>query len=237
MKPVVIFRHIPNEGAGYFADFLERQEIPSCLIKVDENEPIPDDPREFSGLVFMGGSMSVNDDLPWIPSSLQLIRKAVDANIPLLGHCLGGQLISKAMGGTVGPNPVKEIGWGTVYASNNDSARTWLDGLTRFDAFHWHGERFELPPGAVHLFWSEHCENQAYVLHNRHLAMQCHVEMTADMIKAWCDAGAHEISAARNSPAVQTPEAMQAGMRTHLEGLHAVADRLYSYWIKGLSRA
>ena len=234
MKPVAIFRHIPNEGAGYFSDFLDRHEIPSRLIKIDENEAVPADPGEFSGLVFMGGSMSVNDPLPWIAQSLQLIRSAVDADIPVLGHCLGGQLISKALGATVRPNSVKEIGWGEVYANNNDSARAWLDGLTHFNAFHWHGETFELPPRAVRLFKSDCCDNQAYALNNKHLALQCHVEMTAEMVEAWCAAGQNEIDAARNSPAVQTPDQMLSGMQNRLSALHEVADRLYSYWIKGL---
>lgn len=234
MKPVAIFRHIPNEGAGYFSDFLDRHEIPCRLIKIDENEAVPADPAEFSGLVFMGGSMSVNDPLPWIAQSLQLIRSAVDADIPVLGHCLGGQLISKALGATVRRNSVKEIGWVEVYADNNDSARAWLDGLTHFNAFHWHGETFELPPRAIRLFKSDYCHNQAYALNNKHLALQCHVEMTAEMVEAWCAAGQNEIDAARNSPAVQTPDQMLSGMQNRLSALHAVADRLYSYWIKGL---
>ncbi|MHB1678479.1 MAG: type 1 glutamine amidotransferase [Sulfuriferula sp.] len=237
MKPIAIFQHIPSEGAGYFSEFLDRHEIPFQLIRIDENAPVPSNPSDYAGLVFMGGSMSVNDPLPWIAQSLQLIRAAIDADIPVLGHCLGGQLISKALGATVSLNPVKEIGWGEAYASNNDSARAWLDGLTHFNAFHWHGETFDLPPRAVHLFKSAYCENQAYVLNNKHLAMQCHVEMTADMVKAWCMNGIDEINAARSSPAVQMPEAMQQEMQSKLSALNEVADRLYSYWIKGLIRA
>lgn len=233
MKPVAIFRHIPFEGAGYFSDFLDQHQIPNVLIKVDKNEPIPADPAAFSGLVFMGGSMSVNDPLPWIPQSLQLIRDAIAADIPVLGHCLGGQLISKALGATVGPNPVKEIGWGEVYATDNDSARAWLDGLTRFSSFHWHGETFTLPQGATHILKSDYCANQAYVI-GKNLALQCHIEMTADMVNSWCEHGADEINAASSSPAVQTPAEMQADLQTRLNDLNRVADRMYSRWIKGL---
>lgn len=233
MKPVAIFRHIPFEGAGYFSDFLDQHEIPSVLIRVDENEPIPADPAAFSGLVFMGGSMSVNDPLPWIPRSLQLIRDAIAADIPVLGHCLGGQLISKALGATVGPNPIKEIGWGEVYASDNDSARAWLDGLTQFNSFHWHGETFSLPQGATHILKSDYCANQAYVI-GKNLALQCHIEMTADMVSSWCEHGMDEINAASASPAVQTPAEMQTDLHNRLNDLNRVADRMYSRWIKGL---
>ena len=234
MKPVAIFRHIPHEGAGYFSDFLEQRQIPSQLIKVDQNDPIPDNPGNYSGLVFMGGSMSVNDSLPWIASSLQLIRTAIATGVPVMGHCLGGQLISKAMGAEVSLNPVKEIGWGEAYVTASDTARAWLDGLTEFNAFHWHGETFALPPGAVHILKSSYCENQAYVINNKHLAMQCHVEMTTAMVKSWCEHGLDEINAASNSPAVQTPPQMQIDLQNKLTALNRVADRLYSYWLKGL---
>ena len=235
MKPVAIFRHIPSEGAGYFADFLDQHQIPSVLIKVDQNESVPTNPIPFSGLVFMGGSMSVNDSLPWLAHSFELIRNAIAADIPVLGHCLGGQLMSKALGASVRLNPVKEIGWGDVYATDNDSARAWLDGLDQFTSFHWHGETFDLPQGATHILKSDYCDNQAYVI-GKHLALQCHVEMTADMITSWCEHGADEINAASASPGVQTPADMQADMQTRLAGLNRVADRLYSRWIRGLTQ-
>ena len=126
MKPVAIFRHAPTEGPGYFATYLERRGIPWREIKIDEDEPVPENPREFSGLVFMGGPMSVNDDLPWIAPVLQLIRASVDANVPVLGHCLGGQLMAKALGGEVTRNPVKEIGWGRVDVLDSPAAIEWF---------------------------------------------------------------------------------------------------------------
>jgi hypothetical protein len=114
VQPIAIFRHAPAEGPGHFSEFLEGGNLPWRLIAIDAGDPLPASPEAFSGLVFMGGPMSVNDDLPWIPPVLELIRQAVATDIPVLGHCLGGQLIAKALGGEVGPNPVKEIGWGEV---------------------------------------------------------------------------------------------------------------------------
>ncbi len=233
MKPVAIFRHIPTEGAGYLAEFLTDQQIPFILIKIDENETIPTNPLDYSGLVFMGGSMSVNDELPWIPHSLNLIRAAIAADVPVLGHCLGGQLISNALGAEVCVGPVKEIGWGSVTTTDNDVARAWFDGLRQFDSFHWHGETFDLPVGATHILKSEFCNNQAYAI-GKHLALQCHVEMTADMVKTWGENGIDEINAASASPAVQTLAEMQAELDHKVAQLNRVADRLYSRWIKGL---
>ncbi|MBI4988098.1 MAG: type 1 glutamine amidotransferase [Rhodocyclales bacterium] len=234
MKPIAIFRHFHTEGPGYFATFLDRHSIPWRLVRIDAGEAVPSGIDGFSGLVFMGGPMSVNDPLPWVAQSCELIRAAVAADLPVLGHCLGGQLIAKALGGTITKNPLKEIGWGPVRVLDNDAARNWFGGMAGFETFHWHGETFSIPPGAVRLLESDHCANQAYAL-GKAFGMQCHVEMTEEMIRQWCKDGAGEIAAA-NSPAVQSPEAMQAGMRSKVAALNAVADGIYTRWIAGLPR-
>lgn len=233
MKPVAVFRHSPTEGPGYFATYLESRNIPWRLIAVDQGDVVPADPRLFGGLVFMGGPMSVNDDLPWIPPVLQLIRQSVAASVPVLGHCLGGQLISKALGGKVGRNPVKEIGWGEILVADNPAARLWFGpGIEYFESFHWHGETFTIPPGAVRIMGNRHCENQGFVIGNS-LGMQCHVEMTEELVTSWCETGAGEI-AQSGGPAVQSPQLMQHGIQEKLAALRGVAGRLYAQWIKGL---
>jgi len=233
MKPVAVFRHAPTEGPGYFATFLLSKNIRLELIKLDAGAPVPSTPDAFSGLVFMGGPMSVNDDLPWIAPVLGLIRAAVALDIPVLGHCLGGQLIAKALGGAVSRNPVKEIGWGEVAVVDDPIARAWFEAApAHFTAFHWHGETFSIPEGATRILESAYCPNQAYVL-GKHLGMQCHVEMTRDMIETWCDVGKDEIAAA-HSPAVQTPQQMALDMDQKLAALNAVAAQLYTHWIQGL---
>jgi len=233
MKPVAIFRHTPSEGPGYFAEFLEERGIPWQLIRIDAGDAVPQDASAYSGLVFMGGPMSVNDDLPWIPQVLALIRNAAVRDMPVLGHCLGGQLISKALGGVVTRNPVKEIGWGEATVSGSEQARIWFGATRSFEAFHWHGETFSLPQGAVHLLSSAYCANQGYAL-GKHLALQCHVEMTERMIRDWCAIGVKEIAASAGSPAVQSIQTMQAQMAGKLPQLHTVARQLYQRWVAGL---
>ncbi|MGH8750603.1 MAG: type 1 glutamine amidotransferase [Burkholderiales bacterium] len=233
MKPVAIFRHALTEGPGYFATFLDNHAIPWILVKIDEGDAVPPQPNAYSGLVFMGGPMSVNDNLPWIPQVLALIRHAVSAEIPVLGHCLGGQLMSKALGGVVGKNAVREIGWGEVNIENNPVARQWLgDTLESFLSFHWHGETFSIPPGASRILSNSWCENQAFAM-GKHLSLQCHVEMTPQLIHSWCETGAREI-ATHPGPSVQDAQAMQADLAKRVPQLHSVADQLYSRWIKGL---
>lgn len=233
MKPVVIFRYSAVEGPGYLATFLEAQDIPWQLIKVDEGDVIPESISAFSGIVLMGGPMSVNDDLPWIGLVLDLIREAVAADVPVLGHCLGGQLISKALGAVVTQNPVKEIGWGEVAVSSNVSAHSWFGDMESFNGFHWHGETFSLPAGATHLLASKYCQNQAYSI-GKHLAFQCHIEMTPEMVEAWCDVGADDIRQSTASPAVQSAEVIMENLPLHCFFLNKVANVVYMQWIKGL---
>lgn len=233
MKPVAIFRHARTEGPGYCAEYLERRAIPWRLLCIDEGASVPASPDAFSGLVFMGGPMSVNDDLPWIPSVLKLIRAAVGVQVPVLGHCLGGQLMARALGGTVGKNPVKEIGWGRCDVPDDPVARQWFGDLRAFDPFHWHGETFSLPEGATRILSSPYCANQAFAL-GPHLGLQCHVEMTEELIEVWCLGGAKEIEENRASPGVQTPEEIRERMAERIPAMRIAADRVYGRWIEGL---
>ncbi len=232
MKDIAIFRHVANEGPGYLGEFLARRGLPQRLVRIDRNDPVPPSIDGFSALVFMGGPMSVNDDLPWIPPVLELIRRAVAADLPVLGHCLGGQLIGKALGGAVTRNPVKEIGWLPVSRVAGPLAADWLDDLpAEFEVFHWHGETFSIPPGATRILASRDCANQAFVI-GKTLAFQCHVEMTADMVREWARLGAAEVAHA--CATVQDPAAMTAGLDARVQRLQAIADVLYERWLRGL---
>lgn len=233
MKPVIIFRHAATEGPGFLATVLDEREIPWRLVKIDAGVPVPESISEFSGMALMGGPMSVNDNLPWLPPLLARIREAVQLDIPLLGHCLGGQLMSKALGAKVGKNPVKEIGWGEVTTSDNAEARHWFGDQSRFQVFHWHGETFHLPAGATHLLSSQYCPNQAFSI-GKHLAFQCHIEMTADMVRTWSKTGADEIRDSATSPGVQQPDEIQRDLDARVVALQAVAKSVYERWIAGL---
>ena len=232
MKEILITRHEPHEGPGYLANYLDRHGLPHRLIRIDQDDPIPTSIDGHSGLVLMGGPMSVNDPLPWIPRLTKLIQQAVAADLPVLGHCLGGQLISKALGGVITKSPVKEIGWLNVKLVNDPGARHWLDGLPgEFEVFHWHGETFSIPAGATRILASRDCANQAFVI-GKTLALQCHVEMTAGMVREWASAGADEL--APSCATVQDAQTMTADLDARVQRLQAVADRIYDRWIEGL---
>ncbi len=236
MKPVAIFRYTATEGPAYFATYLERRKIPYKLIRIDAGDPIPADASALAGVVCMGGPMSVNDDLPWIAPMLGLIRDAVQRDVPVLGHCLGGQLMARALGAPVTRNPVKEIGWGQIEILDQPVAKQWLGSdLPSFLSFHWHGETFAVPEGATRVMASAWCPNQGFAM-GKHFGMQCHVEMTEELIRTWCSDWAKEVEAlAGRMASVQTPAEMEQGISEKVRALNAVAARIYDRWITGLA--
>ncbi len=235
MKPVAVLRFSQTEGPGHFATFLAARRLPWTLVALDEGAPLPASPRPYAGLAFMGGPMSANDELPWTAPVLALMRAAATEGVPVIGHCLGGQLLARALGAPVRGNAVKEIGWGEVRREAGEAAREWFGEPAGFVTFQWHGETFAIPPGAERLLTGTYCANQAFVADGRHLGLQSHVEMTPGMIEDWLATGAGEIAASRGSPAVQPAEAIRAEAPRRLPALHAVADRLYARWVRGLA--
>jgi len=233
VKSILIFRHIACEGPGYLGDYLTSRDIPFQTICLDQGEEVPEDHGASSGLVFMGGPMSVNGPLPSLEKELNLIRTAHQENIPVLGHCLGGQLISKALGGEITSNPVPEMGWYPVSGYDNALSIDWLKDLPeQFEVFHWHGETFSLPDGAVPLLQSDVCKNQAFILGSS-LAFQCHVEMKDNMVEEWFDV--YEADVPEPSPSVQSREQMLENLKKRIQNSKAVADVFYEKWLSGLN--
>lgn len=183
---VLAFRHAPLEGIGLIAGSLARKGIlcEAVDLYADPSAAIP--LATADGLIVMGGSISVNDNLPWLRREEETIRAASARGIPVLGICLGAQLIAKALGARVEANPSKEIGWFPV----SFTAAAHDDGLFRGFAgpetlFHWHGETFQLPHGAELLANSEACARQAFRAAANIYGIQFHLEVTPAMIEEW----------------------------------------------------
>ena len=238
MKPVAIFRYARTEGPGHFATFLAEHGVEFTLVRLDEGEPVPPSVDEFCGLGFMGGPMSANDEFPWTQPVLALMREAVDKGVPVIGHCLGGQMLSRALGGQVTRSPIKEIGWVPVNVEATPLAREWFGDVRGFDTFQWHEDTFSIPPGGELILTGSHVRNQAYVVDGRHLGMQCHVEVTAEMIETWCRIGITDIDQNYGkSPAVQDALTIRSQMPKNLATLTSTAFRLYGRWIRSLKCA
>ena len=230
MKPIRIFRHVACEGPGYLGSFLDARAVPYEVVCIDEGVTVPAQLDDVSGLVLMGGAGSVNEPLSWIVQEIDLIRRAVDGQVPVMGICLGGQLISKALGGEVTRGASMEVGWHQVQRVPAPNADTWLDGLPeRIEAFHWHAWTFSNPPGATPLMCSGCFFNQAFV-YGSAFAMQFHLEMTAPMVRQWMELYAGDLEG--DPRCVQDAAAVTANLVNRIAALHRHADQVYGAWLE-----
>ena len=230
MKPIRFFRHEDWIRPGRIAECLDARRIPWELVAIDRGEPIPQGIDDVSALVFLGGTMSVNDGHTWLAQEMRLIRTAAARNLPMLGHCLGSQLIAKALGASVAPMAAKEIGWHRVRRLDNPVARDWLGAVPGdFELLIWHHHAFTLPPGAAPLYSSEYCAEQAYAIGNT-VATVAHPEVTSEMLQEWLRIYGYDIEA--NCASVQSIEQIRERLPERCDAMHRVfTDRLYDVWI------
>jgi GMP synthase (glutamine-hydrolysing) len=184
---ILAFRHVPFEGVGRIERIVAANGFALAYADLYRSGAAPAEIAGYRALIFMGGPMSVNDDLGYLRREEQFIRDAASRGVPVLGICLGAQLIAHAMGAAVRRNPAKEIGWFEIEFTP-EAAEDPLFGMFRGRemVFHWHGETFDLPEGAVLLAASDRCRHQAFRLGDSVYGLQFHPEVTADMIADWC---------------------------------------------------
>jgi GMP synthase-like glutamine amidotransferase len=178
-------QHVPFEGPASIAQWADLHGHRQTFTHVYEKPEFPD-LEAFDWLVIMGGPMGVYDELqyPWLAAEKKFVRKSIDAGKAIVGICLGAQLSAEVLGEKVFANKHKEIGWFPVELTPEASASNLFGFLPdRFTAFHWHGDTFNLPLGAVHLARSEGCENQAFLYKDRVLGLQFHLESTPQSVK------------------------------------------------------
>ncbi len=184
---VIAFRHVPFEGVGRLGPALATRGL--SLEYADLYDPQAKVPEvaDAAGLIFLGGPMSVNDPLPYFGRESEMIAQAVERGQPVLGICLGAQLIARTLGSPVYRNPRKEIGWFDIHLTEEARKDRVFAGVTSPEAvFHWHGETFDLPPGAVRLAYSDACAIQAFRIGANVYGLQFHLEITPAMIEDWC---------------------------------------------------
>jgi GMP synthase-like glutamine amidotransferase len=244
MKPIVIVQHEADAGPGHFERHLLHEKLPYQTVRVFAGEPMPSSAEPYVGICSLGGSMSANDDLPWIHEELALMRDADQVGVPIIGHCLGGQLLARAFGAPITRNAMKEIGWSEVEVDDAELAREWIGNEQAFELFQWHGDAFALPAGARRFLTSRLCANQAFVIdrkHHAHLGMQFHVEMTPQLINGWVTDphGAAEIGEAfkrQGGIGVQCAEELLRDVDDRTRRMSLIADRIYGRWSRGLHR-
>lgn len=235
MLPIAIVQHVANDGPSFFATWCAQNNLPFTVYAMHCGDTLPDSLHAHSGLCILGGPMSANDPLPYFPALFALVREAVERDSPLIGHCLGGQLISRALGGTVQASEHAEIGWSTLQACDTALAQEWFGPGPDYVLFQWHGESFSIPPGARQVLQGKHCRNQAYVLGNRHLGMQFHCEVDEPKVRDWIVEGHQEMQES-HSPGVQAAQAILDTLPRDMAASQALASHIYRRWAQGLQR-
>jgi GMP synthase (glutamine-hydrolysing) len=181
---VLAFRHEPGCDLGTIRPALESRGITVECVDLYAGAPLPG-VRDAVGLIFLGGAMCANDDLPFLRQELDVIREAAGRGQPILGVCLGAQLIARALGGIVYRSAVQETGWQDIHLHPEAASDPVFSASGSWRVFQFHGDTFDLPPGATRLAASDACANQAFRWGNQVYGVQFHPEMTPAMIAEW----------------------------------------------------
>jgi len=229
----LVLQHIACEPPGYYEDVLRGAGAAIRRVEVDEGDPLPDW-REFELIVAMGGPMSVNDEdeFPWLAQEKRLIADAVGAGTPFWGACLGVQLLAASLGGRVHPGPEPEVGMLPVTLTADALADPVFAGLPReLLTLQWHGDTFELPPGAVLLAGSAAYPNQAFRYGERAYGVQFHLEVTPAMAKEWAQVPAYGEYLDRTLGPGSFPVLLDS-LERNIELLGDGARRMFSQWLE-----
>jgi len=222
---VHVLQHVPFEGLGSIADWCRLRGATISFTPYAVSTELPE-PGAVDLLIVLGGPMSVNDEaeLPWLVDEKRFVGELVRSGQPVLGICLGAQLIASALGARVYAGPQREIGWHPVFGEPVGAGLFAFP--ERVDVFHWHGEIFDLPPGATRLARSAVCANQAYQVGARTLALQFHLETTPASAKAIIDNCSDELTPA---PYVQTAAQMLAAPEREYAAINGLMARVLDY--------
>ena len=234
MKPLLVFQHVGCETTGIFLDLLQAQKRPVETVRFYEGDRAPENLSPFSGLLVMGGPMSVNDEAtyPWLKTEDRLLNEALALDFPTLGICLGSQLIAKAAGGTIRQGPRKEIGWYPVRLTAAARHDRLFGGFPEsIEVFEWHGEYFDTPPGAVNLASSTLYKCQAFSIGRNVYGLLFHLEVTASLVSDWVSTFTQELDGV--SDYIQ-PDAILDQLPARIDALNGLARTLFAYFCQSL---
>jgi len=230
MPRVLILQFMDNDGPAYLGTWLARYGIASDLRVATSASGFPDRIDGYAALALLGGAMSANDDLPFLRTAKALIDQAMRRDTPVLGHCLGGQLMARTLGARVAASPAPEVGWHGLQRLDSPVSLEWLGDAQAHDVFHWHYEAFDVPSGAQRLAASPACPNQAFAI-GPHLAMQFHVEVDAAKVELWLSEQDRQYDDAQRAHAtVHGRDRIRHDTASALSRQIQLADRIYARW-------
>ncbi len=234
MKRLLVFQHVPHEILGTFDPLLKESGFRIRYINFGRTPDAEPKVAKYDGLIVLGGPMCISqrENYPHLNTEIAAIREAMELDMPILGICLGAQLIAAALHARVHRNPVKEIGWYDVCATEagkQDPLFRFFDGDEKI--FQWHGDTFEIPHGAVHLASSPDCRNQAFRIGDRIYGLQFHLEVDAALIERWLKTPVHmrELEAL---PAAISAEKIRSETPQHIDRSTALGAKLFGEFIR-----
>ena len=231
MSAVLILQHQTTEPPAYLATWLDQHRIPYEVVDAGSAQPFPTSMEPYTALAVLGGGMSANDALISNRQAEILILQAMLANKPVIGHCLGGQLMTRALGGTVTRAAVPEIGWQPIAYNNHELVAAWFGSSPASTVAQWHYDTFSVPKGATLLASSPVCFNQAWCL-GPHLAMQFHIEIDHAKALTWAqDPDPDWAWACERFDSAQRSEQIVAGIEPYMSQHQRMADCIYSRWL------
>lgn len=221
---VLVFQHDRYDGPGYLGEALVRRGANLTIVRLHEGELIPD-MSGYDMLLIMGGAMNVYQEnkYPWLAEETHAIRGAVDSGKAVLGVCLGGQLLAKALGAQVRLGAATEIGLLPIKLTEHGQSDPLFEGLSRVEAVEWHDDTFDIPAGAVGLACSEGCANQAFRFGERAYGLQFHPEVSPSMLAQWIKS---------SGPLPIDASAFQGAVESQADALQAQADRLVENFVR-----
>jgi GMP synthase-like glutamine amidotransferase len=208
--------------------------------RIFRGDPVPRYASDFAGIVLLGGSMGVHDRhrLTWINDELDLVRAADELGIPVAGHCLGSQMLAFALGGDVGRLEQPEIGWQPISTMEDEFAKQWWieSAGQSLATFQWHQDTFTPPPGAVQIAKGPFCKNQVFVVRDKHLLVQSHLEITPELVRDTLEKNRAQLmrQLELGNPAVQPIDAMLHKLPQKTAAINRMLARLYERWARGL---
>jgi GMP synthase (glutamine-hydrolysing) len=235
MRKILVFQHVASEPLGHLDPLLRESGFRIRYVNFGREPHAEPDVRRYDGLVVLGGPMNVDqaDRHPHLLTEMAAIRAMVTAGKPMLGICLGAQLLAAAMGGDVRPNHVPEIGWyrlHTLQSAHDDRLFRHFERRPQY-VFQWHAYTFAPPPGAVPLAWTRNCRNQAYRLGDNAWGLQFHLEADAALIGRWLASESGQAEIDRHWSLRRVAHIRTATHR-HLPMSQPLSERLFSEFIQ-----
>ncbi len=241
MRKILVFQHVAHELLGTLNPLLKDSGFRIRYVNFDRDPAARPSLDGYFGLVVLGGPMSVDqvDLYPFLAVEVELVAEALQRGMPVLGICLGAQLLARALGADVRPHHSKEIGWYQINPTAAGADDPVFAGMSDTEhIFQWHGDTFDIPSGAVHLASSPDCENQAFRYGDTAYGFQFHLEVDRPMVERWLTVPHNRQEITDLNGAID-PEQIRSDTLQHIDKLQRLSDDTFSRWIKlfGLPRS